>query len=564
MSRIRSFIGPFQNLALIGGRALINWKRRIAQSSAQIGDFWRACAYVKEFAAVSPVLNSKPLFGSYLKVVTDWISQESEIKSQEPPADQLTRDTGKNWAMREVRPSPSKETDFPPSKQSHRSDVSDLFQLESQASLKLLSSLAGQDAKTMSLSQTLRKQTGQPSYMKGTGQSLRSPKKDFHKSRKSHIPPVFKDPESSKNWLQGLARQARLSMYRNSIDLFGEFDVPGVDQMTSTSRELPWLVKQWETTLNGQSAPPEMLGDPEMDKSTGSISEIHQGSESNHTPGTPLPGISEGESMKNSPGMLPPGSKPRLTHQEGLQYPNRDLLRKKGLNLSDYVRGDSAKTSSTASICVSSLLDQLKLPLNGPSATSQLLNNLAKDNSEDSVSAADHSSISKHPWEAESPELSESESLKDDNGHNLSRRINRSLAAGPTRLPDTVPSPGNRLKSSVNRLSEISEMLTDLSTNNGKDSVRETEQELTGLRKQDVSDEAGLPAQSAGLLSEISGLSPWSSKGADMMPYSVGGSIIRQYGMRQNSALDKDDLSKLADKLKRILEEEARRHGIDV
>ncbi len=85
MRRIRGLLGSTQEVALAGGRAPVWWQREIGRSTVRLDGLRWACVWVDAWeAAVRPTLCHEPLLGRSLAELTDKVARQAGVKLDAP------------------------------------------------------------------------------------------------------------------------------------------------------------------------------------------------------------------------------------------------------------------------------------------------------------------------------------------------------------------------------------------------------------------------------------------------------------------------------------------------
>jgi len=188
MRRNRDLLGSIQEAALVGGRAPVWWQREINRSMAQLYDLQGACAWLESWeTAVCPTLRHEPLLGRSLGELTDKVARRVGLEPYVPRPGQ----------PRSARP------EYRAEKTILRRPTPVPVQLEPQASGEVLSSLA---AGTSAPAEGPSRLQGQP---------IREPPE----SKTSVLPSVSRNPEIHRDWLHDLCRWADRSVGQRGLDV---------------------------------------------------------------------------------------------------------------------------------------------------------------------------------------------------------------------------------------------------------------------------------------------------------------------------------------------------------
>lgn len=85
MRRNRGLLGSIQEVALVDGRTPVWWQSEIAQSTVRLDDLKRACVWVESWeVAVRAMLHHGPLLGHSLAELTDRVARRTGLKPDVP------------------------------------------------------------------------------------------------------------------------------------------------------------------------------------------------------------------------------------------------------------------------------------------------------------------------------------------------------------------------------------------------------------------------------------------------------------------------------------------------
>ena len=535
----RGLLGSIQEAALVGGRLPVWWQSEIERSTVRLNDLKRACVWVESWEiAIRAMLRHEPLLGHSLAELTDRVARRAGLKPDVPrserpqparPEYRRTRD--REEALTDEGPanvSPSRgpvpmQEGGQVSEETPHQSRPDPFQLEPHASAELY-------------------------------------------------------PETRRDWLHDLGRWADCSLGQCGLDVFRtpqqaspvQQDIGETALLGHSLAELTGLVtgpagskpektrprqprfawpeyrdardqemvqasKRWAKVSPSGSSVTMQQGDQVWEKTPGPIQLASQASQAllNRLAGaTAAAQGSYGTRRQPTSEPMKPKAGPSPSVLRAPAY-HRDWLR----DLAKRVRGSLLQeehdelsaplhTSSTSQPRLGetvSLADQWALPLNGPPASEDLLGRLV--------------------------------SVRADEGDGSDRKVHHNAVPGG---PSAIGSP-DQLAASATDHTGLWHMLGAKATGNSQAGIQPTVADMENMGGESESPFRIAPPAVATSLPPL--VSP---QVADKPPSPAATAIVLGAARNEEAAATEDDLSALAAKIKRILDEEARRHGIDV
>lgn len=535
----RGLLGSIQEVALVDGRTPVWWQSEIAQSTVRLDDLKRACVWVESWEiAICAMLRHEPLLGHSLADLTDRVARRTGLKPDVP---------------RSERPQPV----WPDYRPARDRKVT----------------LADEGSVTVSPSRaTVPMQEGdQVSEETVPHRSRPDPfQLEPHASGEVH-------PETHRDWLHDLCRWADRSLGQRGLEVFrtprqvspdqqdiGEMTLLGhsLAELTglvtgpagskpektrprqprftwpeyrpARNREMAPASKRWAKVSPSGSSVTVQQGDQVWEKTPGPIQLASQASQALLYRLAGATAATQGlrttqrrlicEPMKPRAGASPSVPRDPATHRDWL----RDLAKRAGGSLLQEGHDDDLSAPLYASSDqpglgeLLSLAEQWALPLNGPPATPGLLGRLVCVPESDSPEREEQPGVApRHPSARRSPDQDAAPATEHARPwHAVGMKATESSQAvsQPT-VADQLENTGGESESPVQIAPPAAATSLPLL----------------------------LPLQIAGKPSSLAATA-----------------IIQGVARQEEAAATENDQSALATKIKRILDEEARRHGIDV
>ena len=590
------------SLVLAGGQAPAYWQRELARSTARLDVLRQACAWVEALAAVRLSLREEPLLGRYLAALTDQVARQtgSNLESIRPQPPRSTwperpperdremapmgdRSAAPPWPtpltglgtakraapvpaallLRHAASDPSLQLELPP-----RRHATVPIQLEPQAGRALLSRL-----------------TDEIVFAEGPSRTVRRPIVETAKPKGSAPSSVPRDPASHQDWLRALGRRAGRSLRQDGLDVLGlvRRRTPGPPEFS----EALSLADQWAIPLNRHSSsanPLARLAAAPVRYSNRSDREAEPTAAPRHTPGTWPSDVPAAPASRGAPPWPMDGrSDPLDPRVRSTGAPGAD---KDGSGRGAQPGAAHQRTSATWSPDLpgtSSVEDAPPWPTGRLAVPSDLLGRLA------GVPEADKDAFGRgvqpgaapqRPPAIQSPDLPDAPGAEDAPPWSAGRLTAPSdllgrLAGAPEADKDAfgrgVQRGAAHQRTSATRSPAWPGSLGPEDAQPGPtrasaptEGAAAVALPATASRTGDVT---GEPESRARIVPPVvaPSLPPLlPSQGVSMPSPPVAAAIVRQGARREETPAAEDDLNMLAAKIKRILDEEARRHGIDV
>lgn len=540
MRRNRGLLGSIQEVALVDGQTPVWWQSEIAQSTVRLDDLKRACVWVESWeVAVRAVLHHGPLLGHSLAELMDRFARQAGVKLDAPrskrpqparPEYRRTRDREEaltDEGSATVSPSrgtvPMQEGDQVSEETVPHRSRPDPFQLEPHASGEVHPETHGDWLRD--LGRWADRSLGQWGLdVFRTAQQASSGQQDIGEAALlghslAELTDQITDPAGSK---------PEKTRHRQSRFAWPEYRPARNRQMAPAS-------KRWAKVSHSGSPVTAQQGDQVWEKTPGPIHQME--SQASQALLYRLAGATAaaqgshgirrrptGEPMKPKAVASPSVPRDSATHRNWL----RDLARRAGGSLLQEGHDDDLSAPLYASSDqpglgeLLSLAEQWALPLNGPPAYPGLLGRLVCVPESDGPEREEQPGVApRHPSARRSPDQD---------------------AAPATEHARPWHAVGMKATESSQAVSQPT--VADRMENTGGESVSPVRIAPPAAA---TSLPPLLPPQIAGKPSSLAATA-----------------IIQGVARQEEAAATENDQSALATKIKRILDDEARRHGIDV